>query len=106
VTPQKKPASYFLPGLYTWILRDQNNGAIDASYFTRDGLNGYKNLFYSILEEMPEGLLETSKEVIKEYYHDVFISYWKPKGMFRIFESIDKSKFPLEIYKRIFFLDI
>jgi len=103
---QKKPASYFLPGLYTWILRDQNNGAIDASYFTMAGLDGYKNLFYSILEEMPEGLLETSKEVIKEYYHDVFISYWKPKGMFRIFESIDKSKFPLEIYKRIFFLDI
>jgi len=104
--PQKTLASHFLPGLYAWILRDQNNGAIDASYFTVEGMRRYERLFYSILEEMPEGLLEAGKENIKEYYDDVFKSYWKPKGMFRILESIDKSKFPLEIYKRIFFLDI
>jgi hypothetical protein len=87
-------------------LRDQSNGAIDPSYFTVESMRRYERLFYSILEEMPEGLLEAGKETIKEYYDDVFKSYWKPKGMFRIFESIDKSKFPLEIYKRIFFLDI
>ena len=95
---------YHLPGLYAWIIRDQMNyGVIRADYFTTNALGSYKNLFNDILEEMSE---EFDKENIKLWYDDKFSRSWTLRPLFKIFDSIDITKFPTEIYKRIFFFNI
>ena len=95
---------YHLPGLYAWIIRDQMNyGVIRADYFTTNALGSYKNLFNDILEEMSE---EFDKENIKLWYDDKFSRSWTLRPLFKIFDNIDITKFPTEIYKRIFFFNI
>ena len=95
---------YHLPGLYAWIIRDQMNyGVIRADYFATNALGSYKNLFNDILEEMSE---EFDKENIKLWYDDKFSRSWTLRPLFKIFDSIDITKFPTEIYKRIFFFNI
>ena len=97
---------YHLPGLYAWIIRDQMNyGVIRADYFTTNALGSYKNLFNDILEEMSE---EFDKENIKLWYDDKFCSPFRAylRPLFKIFDNIDITKFPTEIYKRIFFFNI
>ena len=95
---------YHLPGLYAWIIRDQMNyGVIRADYFTTNALGSYKNLFNDILEEMSE---EFDKENIKLWYDDKFSRSWTLRPLFKIFDNIDITKFPTEIYKRILFFNI
>ena len=95
---------YHLPGLYAWIIRDQMNyGVIRADYFATNALGSYKNLFNDILEEMSE---EFDKENIKLWYDDKFSRSWTLRPLFKIFDNIDITKFPTEIYKRIFFFNI
>ena len=95
---------YHLPGLYAWIIRDQMNyGVIRADYFATNALGSYKNLFNDILEEMSE---EFDKENIKLWYDDKFSRSWTLRPLFKIFDSIDITKFPTEIYKRILFFNI
>ena len=97
-------AYYHLPGLYAWIIRDQMNyGVIRADYFATNALGSYKNLFNDILEEMSE---EFDKENIKLWYDDKFSRSWTLRPLFKIFDNIDITKFPTEIYKRIFFFNI
>ena len=95
---------YHLPGLYAWIIRDQMNyGVIRADYFATNALGSYKNLFNDILEEMSE---EFDKENIKLWYDDKFSRSWTLRPLFKIFDNIDITKFPTEIYKRILFFNI
>jgi hypothetical protein len=95
---------YHLPGLYAWIIRDQMNyGKIDANYQTSAALSSYKKLLFDILEEMPENF---DKEDIKKWYDDKFSYSWNLRSVFKIFDNVDITKFPTEIYKRIFFINI
>jgi hypothetical protein len=99
--------SYILPGLYAWIIRDQMNyGVISADYFTTPALNSYNNLFDDILDGIPEETLGIDKEEIRNFYKKMFESSWKLRPLFKTFDLIDVSKFPTEIYKRIFFFNI
>lgn len=98
---------YLLPGLYAWIIRDQMNyGTITTSYFTSGALDSYKNLFNDILDGIPEETLGIDKEEIRKYYNERFASSWKMRPLFQVFDLIDVTKFPTEIYKRIFFFNI
>ena len=98
---------YLLPGLYAWIIRDQMNyGTITASYFTTNALGSYKNLFTDILDGIEEKTLGIDKEEIRKYYNERFASSWKMRPLFQAFDLIDVTKFPTEIYKRIFFFNI
>jgi len=95
---------YHLPGLYAWIIRDQMNyGTINAGYQSSASLSSYKKLLFDILEEMSE---EFDKENIKLWYHNKFARSWTLRSVFKIFDNIDITKFPTEIYKRIFFFNI
>jgi hypothetical protein len=95
---------YHLPGLYAWIIRDQMNyGTINAGYQSSAALSSYKKLLFDILEEMSE---EFDKENIKLWYDDKFSRSWNLRSVFKIFDNIDITKFPTEIYKRIFFFNI
>jgi hypothetical protein len=95
---------YHLPGLYAWIIRDQMNyGTINAGYQSNAALSSYKKLLFDILEEMSE---EFDKENIKLWYDDKFSRSWNLRSVFKIFDNIDITKFPTEIYKRIFFFNI
>jgi len=95
---------YHLPGLYAWIIRDQMNyGTINAGYQSSAALSSYKKLLFDILEEMSE---EFDKENIKLWYDDKFSRSWNLRSIFKIFDNIDITKFPTEIYKRIFFFNI
>jgi len=95
---------YHLPGLYAWIIRDQMNyGTINAGYQSSASLSSYKKLLFDILEEMSE---EFDKENIKLWYDDKFARSWTLRSVFKIFDNIDITKFPTEIYKRIFFFNI
>jgi hypothetical protein len=95
---------YHLPGLYAWIIRDQMNyGTINAGYQSNAALSSYKKLLFDILEEMSE---EFDKEDIKKWYDDKFSRSWTLRSVFKIFDNIDITKFPTEIYKRIFFFNI
>ena len=99
--------SYFLPGLYAWIIRDQMNyGTITSDYFTTAALNSYRALFDDILEKMSEEVLGVDKEEIRNFYNERFASSWKLRPLFKVFDNIDATKFPMEIYKRIFFFNI
>lgn len=99
--------SYLLPGLYAWIIRDQMNyGTITTNYFTSSALDSYKNLFNDILDRIPEETLGIDKEEIRKYYNERFASSWKMRPLFKAFDIIDVTKFPTEIYKRIFFFNI
>lgn len=99
--------SYLLPGIYAWIIRDQmNHGTINASYFTTGALNSYKALFNDILDGIPEETLGVDKEEIRNFYNERFASSWKIRPFFKVFDTIDATKFPTEIYKRIFFFNI
>jgi hypothetical protein len=51
-------------------------------------------------------LCNLEKEEIKKWYDDRFLRSWNLRSVFRIFDSIDITKFPQEIYKRIFFINI
>jgi hypothetical protein len=95
---------YHLPGLYAWVIRDQMNyGTINAGYQSSAALSSYKKLLFDILEEMSE---EFDKENIKLWYDDKFSRSWNLRSVFKIFDNIDITKFPTEIYKRIFFFNI
>jgi hypothetical protein len=99
--------SYILPGLYAWIIRDQMNyGVISADYFTTPALNSYNNLFDDILDGIPEETLGIDKEEIRNFYKKMFESSWKLRPLFKTFDLIDVAKFPMEIYKRIFFFNL
>jgi hypothetical protein len=99
--------SYLLPGLYSWIIRDQMNyGVIRWDYFETSALGSYKNLFNDILEKMSEEVLDIDKEEIRKFYNERFASSWKLRPLFQVFDFIDITKFPTEIYKRIFFFNI
>jgi hypothetical protein len=98
---------YLLPGLYAWIVRNQMDyGTITASYFTTNALDSYKNLFTDILDGIEEKTLGIDKEEIRKYYNERFASSWKMRPLFQAFDLIDVTKFPTEIYKRIFFFNI
>jgi hypothetical protein len=98
---------YLLPGLYAWIVRNQMDyGTITASYFTTNALDSYKNLFTDILDGIDEKTLGIDKEEIRKYYNERFASSWKMRPLFQAFDLIDVTKFPTEIYKRIFFFNI
>ena len=99
--------TYLLPALYAWIIRDQMNyGTITASYFTTNAIVSYKNLFNDVLDRIPEETLGTDKEEIRNFYKERFESSWKLRPLFQVFDIIDITKFPTEIYKRIFFFNI
>jgi len=98
---------YLLPGLYAWIVRNQMDyGTITASYFTSAAIDSYKNLFNDVLDGIPEETLGIDKEEIRKYYNERFASSWKMRPLFQAFDLIDVTKFPTEIYKRIFFFNI
>jgi hypothetical protein len=106
---------YLLPGLYAWIIRDQMNyGKIDANYQTVAALSSYKKLLFDILEEMPENgfgvgavpNLPSFKAEIKKWYEDKFSRSWNLRTIFKASDKVDISKFPQEIYKRLFFLEL
>ena len=98
---------YHLPGLYAWLIRDQMNyGTIKVDYQTHSALSGYQKLLFDILEEMPEEVLGVDKTEIKKFYDDKFSRSWTLRSVFKIFDNIDITKFPTEIYKRIFFINI
>ena len=99
--------SYLLPGLYAWIVRNQMDyGTITASYFTTNAIGSYKNLFNDILDGIEEKTLGFDKEEIRNFYNERFASSWKLRPLFQVFDLIDITKFPTEIYKRIFFFNI
>jgi hypothetical protein len=83
-----------------------NYGVISADYFTTPALNSYNNLFDDILDGIPEEKLGIDKEEIRNFYKKMFESSWKLRPLFKTFDLIDVSKFPTEIYKRIFFFNI
>ena len=98
---------YLLPGLYTWIIRDQmNHGTITQNYYTTSALNSYKDLFNDILDEIPEKIINIDKEEIRNFYNKTFTYSWKIKPLFRIFDLIDVAKFSSDIYKRILFFNL
>lgn len=98
---------YHLPGLYAWIIRDQMNyGQIKAGYQTSVALTSYKKLLFDILDEMSEEVLGVEKAEIKKWYDDKFSRSWNLRSIFKAFDKVDISKFPQEIYKRIFFLEL
>jgi hypothetical protein len=98
---------YHLPGLYAWIIRDQMNyGQIKAGYQTSVALTSYKKLLFDILDEMSEEVLGVEKAEIKKWYDDKFSRSWNLRSIFKAFDKVDISKFPQEIYKRLFFLEL
>jgi hypothetical protein len=98
---------YHLPGLYAWIIRDQMNyGQIKAGYQTSVALTSYKKLLFDILDEMSEEVLGVDKTEIKNWYDDKFSRSWNLRSIFKAFDKVDISKFPQEIYKRLFFLEL
>ena len=98
---------YLLPGLYAWIVRNQMDyGTITPSYFTTAAMNSYNALFDDILDRIDEKTLGIDKEEIRKYYNERFASSWKMRPLFQAFDLIDVTKFPTEIYKRIFFFNI
>jgi hypothetical protein len=98
---------YHLPGLYAWIIRDQMNyGQIKAGYQTGVALTSYKKLLFDILDEMSEEVLGVDKTEIKNWYDDKFSRSWNLRSIFKAFDKVDISKFPQEIYKRLFFLEL
>ena len=102
---------YHLPGLYAWIIRDQMNyGTINAGYQSSAALSSYKKLLFDILEEMSEEFDKENEgysvDRIKLWYDDKFARSWTLRSVFKIFDNIDITKFPTEIYKRIFFFNI
>ena len=97
--------SYLLPALYAWIIRDQMNyGTITATFHSETSIGSYKNLFNDVLDGIPEETLGIDKKEIRNFYNKRFTSSWKMRPLFQTFDLIDITKFPTEIYKRIFFL--
>ena len=98
---------YMLPGLYAWILRDQGSyRSFTPNNCTSSQLIGYRNLFYSILEEIPESVLGTDRSEIKEYYTPRLEIWTRIKPLLRIFEGVDISEFPADIYKMIIYMNL
>ncbi len=98
---------YMLPGLYAWILRDQKSRSFTPLRYTSSQLVGYRDLLYSILEDIPESVLETDRSEIKEYYaYRLETRSWMIKPLFRIFEGVDISEFPADVYKMIIYMNI
>jgi hypothetical protein len=83
-----------------------NYGQIKAGYQTSVALTSYKKLLFDILDEMSEEVLGVDKTEIKNWYDDKFSRSWNLRSIFKAFDKVDISKFPQEIYKRLFFLEL
>ena len=97
--------SFFIPGFYAWILRDQKNGYINALDYSYWGLQNYKTLVNYMIDKID--ILNIDKEEIRNFYNERFASVsWKIKPLFQKFDIIDVTKLPIEICKRIYYMNM
>jgi len=98
--------SCLLPGLYAWIIRSQKSGSINVNYQTSGALANYKNQLSDIISDMPDDIFDVDKNTITSFYVELFNNRWQRRNLFEIYDNIDISTFPTEIYKRILLLNI
>jgi hypothetical protein len=96
--------SFIIPGFFAWILRDQSNGYINAIDYNYIGLESYKQLVNYMIEKLD--ISDIDKKEVYELYSYLFKTTFNTKRLLLFFDSVNISKLPSEIYKRIYYMNM
>ena len=102
IMPEFVDPEYFYVNLSVNVKYLSAKTSLSATDIQNSIINEIQAYFTSDLQEFDKDF----KMGIKLWYDDKFARSWTLRSVFKIFDNIDITKFPTEIYKRIFFFNI